>query len=159
MENKCIQNKRVSIAGTHLERASAMPLHQLIAAHMHSGIVRGIFPAGTSFLGSREREIAKELGCSRTVVLTAWDLLYAEGYLESMPRGIVTAAPVSQAHAGAGTIASASSDPAPAFLDKGSISNRWQSLLAFEYDTNRKSESALARRISRPSPSRNGRDC
>ena len=36
------------------------------------GILRGIFPAGTQFLGSRE--IARELGCSRTVVLTAWAL-------------------------------------------------------------------------------------
>src|SRR3954447_23414404 len=44
-------------------------------AHLRNGILQGSFPAGTPFLGSRE--IARELGCSRTVILTAWDLLYA----------------------------------------------------------------------------------
>ena len=32
-------------------------------------------------------ETARELGCSRAAVLTAWELLYAEGYLASTPRG------------------------------------------------------------------------
>ena len=72
------------------------------------------------------------------VILTAWDLLYAEGYLESMPRGGVTVASVKQAQA----------HPAPAsVLEAAStatkitpVSNRWRSLLAFEYDTNWKSE-------------------
>jgi GntR family transcriptional regulator/MocR family aminotransferase len=122
----------------HLERTSAIALHQQIAAHMRNGILRGIFPAGTQFLGSRE--IARELGCSRTVVLTAWELLYAEGYLESTPRGGVTVAAVNQAQAVAGRTIPTSIDQEPAAPDAGHMSRRWQSLLAFEYDTNWKSE-------------------
>ncbi|MET0876070.1 MAG: winged helix-turn-helix domain-containing protein, partial [Tardiphaga sp.] len=89
--------QRVSLAGMHLERTSAVALHQQIATHLRSGILRGIFPAGTQFLGSRET--ARELGCSRTVILTAWELLYAEGYLESTPRGGVSVASVNQTQA------------------------------------------------------------
>jgi GntR family transcriptional regulator/MocR family aminotransferase len=122
----------------HLERTSAIALHQQIAAHMRNGILRGIFPAGTQFLGSRE--IARELGCSRTVVLTAWELLYAEGYLESTPRGGVTVAAVNQAQAVAARTIPTSIDQEPAAPDAGHMSRRWQSLLAFEYDTNWKSE-------------------
>src|SRR3954468_7590127 len=88
------QKQRISIAGMHLERTSAVALHQQIAAHMRDGILRGVFPAGTQFLGSRET--ARDLGCSRTVILTAWELLYAEGYLESTPRGGVSVAALSQ---------------------------------------------------------------
>jgi GntR family transcriptional regulator / MocR family aminotransferase len=90
MEKSRPQKKRVSVAGMYIDRASAIPIHLQIAAHMRDVILRGILPAGTQFLGSRE--IARELGCSRTVILTAWDLLYAEGYLESTPRGGVTVA-------------------------------------------------------------------
>src|SRR5258707_15820127 len=121
-------NKRVSLAGMHIDRTSAVPLHLQIAAHIRSSILHGTFPAGTQFLGSRE--VARELGCSRTVVLTAWDLLYAEGYLESTPRGGVTVASVKQAQA----------SPAPALSSAGStsttiatgpVSDRWGAVLAF----------------------------
>jgi GntR family transcriptional regulator/MocR family aminotransferase len=97
MDNSRHPSKRVSLAGMHIDRNSAVPLHLQIAAHIRDGILRGVFPAGTQFLGSRE--IARELGCSRTVVLTAWDLLYAEGYLASMPRGSVMVASVATPHA------------------------------------------------------------
>ena len=128
--------KRVSIAGMHIERASAVPLHLQIASHLRSGILQGLFPAGTQFLGSRE--IARELGCSRTVVLTAWDLLYAEGYLESTPRGGVTVASVTPAHAL--PAAAASPDQGSLAGETHRISERWRSLLAFQYDTNWSSE-------------------
>jgi GntR family transcriptional regulator/MocR family aminotransferase len=136
MEKSRRQKKRVSIAGIYIDRASAVPLPLQVAAHLRNAILQGELPAGTQFLGSRE--IARELGCSRMVILTAWDLLYAEGYLESMPRGGVTVASVKQAQA----------HPAPAsVLEAAStateitpVSNRWRSLLALEYDTNWKSE-------------------
>jgi DNA-binding transcriptional regulator YhcF (GntR family) len=95
MEKSRSQKKRVSIAGMHIDRASAVPIYLQIAAHLRNAILQGSLPAGTQFLGPRE--IARELGCSRTVILTAWDLLYAEGYLESTPRGGVTVASVKQA--------------------------------------------------------------
>jgi GntR family transcriptional regulator/MocR family aminotransferase len=47
-------NKRVSIAGMRIDRASAVPLHLQIAAHLRDGILGEAFPAGTRFLGSRE---------------------------------------------------------------------------------------------------------
>jgi GntR family transcriptional regulator/MocR family aminotransferase len=135
MDKGRLQKKRVSLAGMHLERTSSVALHQQIAAHMRGGILSGVFPAGTQFLGSRE--VARELGCSRTVVLSAWDILYAEGYLESTPRGGVSVASVQQAHAGV--------VPAPSSASAGiagPISDRWQSLLADTYDTNWKSDFA-----------------
>ncbi len=137
MEKTRIHKKRISLAGMHLERTSSVALHQQIAAHMRNGILRGIFPAGTQFLGSRE--IARELGCSRTVVLSAWDILYAEGYLESTPRGGVSVATVNQAHADV-VQANSSRSHGEATPATGPVSQRWQSLLAFEYDTNWKSE-------------------
>lgn len=124
-------NKRVSLAGMHIDRTSAVPLHLQIAAHIRGCILRGVFPAGTQFLGSRE--IARELGCSRTVVLTAWDLLYAEGYLKSTPRGSVMVASVATPHAEPPSVASPAAVPAH-------MSKRWQSLLAFDYETNWPSE-------------------
>ena len=97
MNNSRHPSKRLSLAGMHIDRTSAVPLHLQIAKHIRDGILCGAFPAGTHFLGSRE--IARELGCSRTVVLTAWDLLYAEGYLESTQRGSVMVASVGSPHA------------------------------------------------------------
>jgi GntR family transcriptional regulator/MocR family aminotransferase len=135
MDKARLQKKRVSLAGMHLERASSVALHQQIAAHMRGGILSGLFPAGTQFLGSRE--VARELGCSRTVVLSAWDILYAEGYLESTPRGGVSVASVNQVHTG--TVSAPSSASAGI---AGPISNRWQALLADTYDTNWKSDFA-----------------
>src|SRR5260370_8299453 len=90
MEKPRRQKKRVSIAGMHIDRASAVPIHLQIAAHLRNAILQGILPAGRQFLGSRE--IARELGCSPTVIRTARDLLYAEAYLESIPRDGVTLA-------------------------------------------------------------------
>src|SRR4029450_10313210 len=95
MEKSRSQKQRVSIAGMHIDRASAVPIYVPVAAHLRNGTLQGSLPAGTQFLGSRK--IARELGCSRTVILAAWDLLYAEGYLESTPRGGVTVASVKQA--------------------------------------------------------------
>ncbi|MBR1025498.1 PLP-dependent aminotransferase family protein [Bradyrhizobium liaoningense] len=131
MDNSRHPSKRVSLAGMHIDRTSAVPLHLQIAAHIRDGILRGVFPAGTQFLGSRE--IARELGCSRTVVLTAWDLLYAEGYLESMPRGSVMVASVATLHAAPASATSSAAKPAH-------MSERWRSLLAFDYETNWPSE-------------------
>jgi GntR family transcriptional regulator/MocR family aminotransferase len=127
MDNSRHPSKRVSLAGMHIDRNSAVPLHLQIAAHIRDGILRGVFPAGTQFLGSRE--IARELGCSRTVVLTAWDLLYAEGYLESMPRGSVMVASVATPHAEPKSAIPPAAKPAH-------MSERWRSLLGLDYETN-----------------------
>lgn len=124
MDNGRHPSKRVSLAGMHIDRTSAVPLHLQIAKHIRDGILSGAFPSGTQFLGSRE--IARELGCSRTVVLTAWDLLYAEGYLASTPRGSVMVAAVTAPHA----------EPASPAGKPAHMSERWRALLGLDYETN-----------------------
>src|SRR5258708_17051722 len=136
MEKPRRQKKRVSIAGMPIDGASGVRIPRQSAAHLRNAILQGILPAGTQFLGSRE--IARELGCSRTVILTAWDLLYAEGYLESMPRGGVTVASVKQAQANL-MPAAFSLESASTPIEIGPVSDRCRSMLASEYDTNWKS--------------------
>jgi DNA-binding FadR family transcriptional regulator len=111
-----------------IDRASAVPLHLQIAAHLRDGILRGVYPSGTRFLGTRE--IARELGCSRTAVLTAWELLYAEGHLESMPRGGVTVVSATSAQACPAADVSCTRSRAEGVTAR--ISKRWQSLRALE---------------------------
>ncbi|UGV28267.1 PLP-dependent aminotransferase family protein [Rhodopseudomonas boonkerdii] len=132
MRNSISPRRRISLIGIRLDRASPVALPQQIAAQMRDGILRGTLPAGTQFLGSRE--IARELGCSRMVVLSAWDILYAEGYLESTPRGGVSVATV---HRNAEVPATVLAD---ASRIAGPISQRWQSLIDFTYDTNWESD-------------------
>jgi GntR family transcriptional regulator/MocR family aminotransferase len=48
------------------------------------------------------------------VILTAWDLLYAEGYLESTPRGDITVASVKQAQVSPAPAASSSREDSTA---------------------------------------------
>ncbi|MGY3037129.1 GntR family transcriptional regulator/MocR family aminotransferase [Bradyrhizobium sp. USDA 4354] len=124
MDNSRHPSTRVSLAGMHIDRTSAVPLHLQIAKHIRDGILCGAFPSGTQFLGSRE--IARELGCSRTVVLTAWDLLYAEGYLASTPRGSVMVAAVTAPNV----------EPASPAAKPAHMSERWRSLLDLDYETN-----------------------
>jgi len=121
----------------HIDRSSAVPLHLQIAAHLRDGILRGAFPAGARFLGSRE--IARELGCSRAAVLTAWELLYAEGYLASTPRGGVTVASVTAVPAVSAPEAPRGRSQAAAEIT-ARASQRWRAVIASSYDTNWASE-------------------
>ncbi|MGO4832835.1 PLP-dependent aminotransferase family protein, partial [Rhizobiaceae sp. 2RAB30] len=61
-----------------------------VAAHLRQLILRGDILPGAVLAGSRK--IAEELGCSRTVILEAFELLYAEGYLKAASRGSVRVA-------------------------------------------------------------------
>ncbi|MBE9606347.1 PLP-dependent aminotransferase family protein [Acetobacteraceae bacterium H6797] len=112
------------MAGMLLDRGADMPLYQQVAAHLRQRILEGSLPAGTRLAGSRE--IAGELGCSRAIVLAACDLLYAEGYLLSTPRGGVRVAEIAHAPGAAPP----SEEPPP---DGEWLSDRWRSLLATDY--------------------------
>lgn len=115
--------RRMSMAGMHLDRGADVPLYQQVAAHLRARILDGSLQAGTRLLGSRD--MAAELGCSRAIVLAACDLLYAEGYLQSVPRGGVRVAAIVRPQAAA---------PAPDDRDAGlRMSGRWKSLLATDY--------------------------
>ena len=105
-----------------LDRASGLPLHQQVAANLRAGILDGRLPAGSRLIGSRE--IARELGCSRAIVLAALELLYAEGYLLSVPRGGVRVAAISR---------KAVPEATDAGLDAGRLSHRWRSVMAIDY--------------------------
>ncbi|WFT98454.1 hypothetical protein QA633_16245 [Bradyrhizobium barranii] len=65
MDNSRHPSKRVSLAGMHIDRNSAVPLHLQIAAHIRDGILRGVFPAGTQFLGSRRIGLLAHGGVDR----------------------------------------------------------------------------------------------
>lgn len=116
--------RRFSVAGMHLDRAADMPLYQQVATQLRARILDGGLPAGARLMGSRE--IARELGCSRAIVLTALELLYAEGYLVSVPRGGVKVA----------TLASPAATPvAPPRqgIEPARLSHRWRSVLDIAY--------------------------
>lgn len=115
--------RRVSVAGMPLDRGSGLPLYQQVAANLRERILDGGLPAGSRLIGSRE--IAQQLGCSRAIVLAALELLYAEGYLVSVPRGGVRVATLSQP-----AMAPVPSDEA---LEPTRLSHRWRSVLAIDY--------------------------
>lgn len=115
----------MSMAGAGLDRNLDLPLYQQVATHLRNQILDGRLRAGTRLLGSRR--LAAELGCSRAIVLTAFDLLYSEGYLQSVPRGGVEVA----------AVARPSGAVAPA-VDAGAsdqwLSRRWRAVLDTPYD-------------------------
>ena len=117
--------QRMSMAGMGLDRASDLPLYQQVAAHLRNQILDGRLPAGTKLLGSRK--LSAELGCSRAIVLTAFDLLYSEGYLRSVPRGGVEVAAAARASGSA-------APPSTAATDDQWLSQRWRSVLDTAYD-------------------------
>lgn len=115
---------RVSVAGIALDRGSGLPLYQQVAAELRERILDGRLAAGSRLIGSRE--IARELGCSRAIVLAALELLYAEGYLLSVPRGGVRVAAIDQP---AIALAPTPDDA----LDPARLSHRWRSVLGVDY--------------------------
>lgn len=117
--------RRVSMAGLGLDRASGLPLYQQVATHLRNQILDGRLPTGMRLVGSRK--MAAELGCSRAIVLTAFDLLYSEGYLRSVPRGGVEVAAIARP---------ARRPPAePAADDPGEwLSDAWRAVLETPYD-------------------------
>lgn len=117
--------RRMSMAGMGLDRASDLPLYQQVAAHLRNQILDGRLPAGTRLLGSRK--LAGELGCSRAIVLTAFDLLYSEGYLQSVPRGGVEVAAVARPMGRTASVPDAGAE------DEW-LSERWRSVLDTRYD-------------------------
>ena len=117
--------RRVSMAGLGLDRGSELPLYQQVAAHLRNQILDGRLAAGARLAGSRM--LASELGCSRAIVLTAFDLLYSEGYLRSVPRGRVEVAAVAKS--------SGAAVPAPDSEAEGEwLSDAWQAVLGTGYE-------------------------
>src|SRR2546430_11076804 len=64
-----------------LELASSGPLYRRIYDALRSKILRGELASGAALPGTRT--LARDLGVSRIVVLTAYEQLAAEGYIEA----------------------------------------------------------------------------
>lgn len=117
--------QRMSMAGAGLDRNLELPLYQQVAGHLRNQILDGRLRAGTRLLGSRR--LAAELGCSRAIVLTAFDLLYSEGYLQSVPRGGVEVAAVARPSGTSAPVSDAD------MADEG-LSRRWRAVLDTPYE-------------------------
>jgi GntR family transcriptional regulator/MocR family aminotransferase len=63
-----------------LDASQATPIHRQLYEKLRSGILAGRLRAGERLPSTRA--LAAELGVSRTTVVTAFDNLLAEGYLE-----------------------------------------------------------------------------
>jgi GntR family transcriptional regulator / MocR family aminotransferase len=63
-----------------LDRAAQTPLHQQLCEQLRRAILDGRFSSGTRLPSTRT--LAQALGVSRTVTSSAYDELFAEGYLE-----------------------------------------------------------------------------
>lgn len=63
-----------------LDREHDLPLHAQLVQHLRKAITTGVLSAGTRLPSTRT--LALTLGVSRNVVVTAYDELFAEGYLE-----------------------------------------------------------------------------
>ena len=63
-----------------LDASSREPLHRQLYDRLRSGILSGQLSAGARLPSTRT--LAVELGISRTTVVTAFENLLAEGYLE-----------------------------------------------------------------------------
>jgi len=69
-----------TLGAVSLDARSAVPLHQQLYESVRSAILARQLRAGTRVASTRS--IAQDLGVSRNTVLTAFDQLTAEGYLE-----------------------------------------------------------------------------
>ena len=63
-----------------LDRAAQTPMHQQLCEQLRRAILDGRLSRGTRLLSTRT--LAQALGVSRTVTSSAYDELFAEGYLE-----------------------------------------------------------------------------
>ena len=64
-----------------LDRAAGLPLHQQLAAALRSAVLDGLLPPGSRVPPSRL--LGTQLRIARSTVLTAYEQLTGEGYLES----------------------------------------------------------------------------
>lgn len=70
----------IAIPKLSLSPRSADPLHVQIYRHLRMAVLHGILAAGSRLPATRA--LAADLGVSRTTILSAYDQLLAEGYIE-----------------------------------------------------------------------------
>src|SRR5262245_25405779 len=74
------KKNRATFTSLPLDPRSSAPLHRQLYDGLRSAILRGLLPPGTQLPASRT--LAADLRVSRNTVLTAFDQLLAEGYVE-----------------------------------------------------------------------------
>lgn len=72
----------ITVNDLHLEREASRPLSRQLADFLRRGIIGGRYAAGARLPPTRA--LAEALECSRTTVMSAFDQLKAEGYLEGV---------------------------------------------------------------------------
>lgn len=105
-------NHAVPLAASRLDPTAAEPLYRQLYEALRKDILAGHLPPGQRLAPSRV--LADELGVSRNTVLVAFDLLLAEGYLESRVGAgtyVSEDLPEHLLHAETPTIAAAPSEP------------------------------------------------
>ncbi|WP_299400266.1 PLP-dependent aminotransferase family protein [Pelagibius sp.] len=80
MPQPSLRRRKTALLALALERAAPTTLQQQICEQLREIILAGRLPPGARLPSSRA--LAAELGCSRNTVVTAFDQLLSEGYLE-----------------------------------------------------------------------------
>lgn len=83
-ENNAPRKGRGSVLEIPLDRSVDISLYRQIALHLRRMVESGALPHGERLPGSRE--LAGDLGVSRTTVTLAYDLLEDDGFIEQMDR-------------------------------------------------------------------------
>lgn len=74
------QNRWAGLLDVTIDANSPVPISRQIFLHLRRAIVDQALPAGSAVPSSRE--LARRIGVSRTSIVSAYDELYAEGYIE-----------------------------------------------------------------------------
>ncbi len=88
-----------------IDQEAALPLYRQVYGQIREAVLSGRLPAGARLPSSRS--LASELGCARNTIITAYDQLLSEGYLEgqvgsgtfvsrTLPEGLLSAPLVSR---------------------------------------------------------------
>ena len=101
-----------------IDKARAVPMIRQLYARIREGILSGRLPPGARLPSSRE--LASRLQISRNVVLEAYDLLYAEGFLAPKQ--------------GAGTyVAGGAAFAGPVRMAAPPVEELWSEVTVFQY--------------------------
>ncbi|HIC80848.1 MAG TPA: GntR family transcriptional regulator, partial [Kiloniellaceae bacterium] len=80
MPPQSLRRRKTALLALALERDAPTTLQQQLCEQLREIILAGRLPPGARLPSSRA--LAAELGCSRNTVVTAFDQLLSEGYLE-----------------------------------------------------------------------------
>lgn len=115
-----LRRRKTALLALALERTAPTTLQQQICEQLREIILAGRLPPGSRLPSSRA--LAAELGCSRNTVVTAFDQLLSEGYLEGqagsgtyvcrvLPEELLGVAPPAEADASSSGVSGGAAGP------------------------------------------------